>query len=110
MDAEGDAPFPNSSTSSSTAKIPILLSDNKAAIALAKNDVLHNRSKHIDIKHHFIREQLDAGSIILQWISSADQLADVFTKALPARIFSPLRDRLVVPRPSQHGGEQNGGE
>ena len=79
--------------------VPILFSDNKAAIAMAKNDVLHSRSKHIDIKHHFIREQLEAGSIALQWISSAEQLADILTKALPPRIFAGLRDQLVVPRP-----------
>lgn len=80
--------------------VPILFSDNKAAIALAKNDILHSRSKHIDIKHHFIREQLDSGLITLQWISSEQQLADALTKALSPRVFLPLRDQLVVPRPS----------
>ena len=79
--------------------VPILYSDNKAAIAMAKNDVLHNRSKHIDIKHHFIREQVESGLITLQWIASADQLADALTKALPPRVFSGLRDQLVAPRP-----------
>ena len=80
--------------------VPILFSDNRAAIAMARNDVLHNRSKHIDIKHHFIREQLDAGLITLEWISTTDQLADALTKSLPPRTFCNIRDRLVVPRPT----------
>lgn len=84
--------FPNS--------VPILFSDNKAAIAMSKNDVLHSRSKHIDIKHHYIREQLESGLIALQWVSSAEQLADALTKSLPPRIFCPLRDQMVQPRPT----------
>ena len=80
--------------------IPILHSDNKAAIELAKNDVLHQRTKHIDIKHHFIREQLVAGLVTLRWIPTSEQLADILTKSLKPRLFCQLRDQLVVPRPT----------
>jgi hypothetical protein len=78
--------------------VPLLLSDNKSAIAIAKNDVHHNRSKHINIKHHFIREQLSNGTIVLDWISTLQQVADILTKTLQPRAFSRLRDVIVAPR------------
>jgi hypothetical protein len=78
--------------------VPLLLSDNKSAIAIAKNDVHHNRTKHINIKHHFIREQLSAGTIELQWVSTDDQIADILTKTLQPRPFQRLQSILVVPR------------
>jgi hypothetical protein len=85
----------------STMTVPILLCDNKAAIALAKNDVQHNRTKHIDVKHHFIREQIISGDINLQWIDTKSQLADLLTKTLAPRPFAIIRDQLVVPRPTK---------
>jgi hypothetical protein len=83
------------SESSST----LLHSDNKSAVAMARNDVLHNRSKHIDIRYHFIREEITAGRIHLQWIPTEEQRADILTKALPPRAFLKFRDLLVSPRP-----------
>jgi hypothetical protein len=56
--------------------------DNKYAIALAKNPVFHDRSKHIKIKEHFIRDCIEEGSIRTEYIPTADQLADILTKAL----------------------------
>lgn len=50
------------------------------AIDLARNPVHHQRSKHIDIKYHYIRSQVQSGSIILKYVSSADNVADMFTK------------------------------
>jgi len=72
-----------------------LLSDNKSALAMARNDSMHNRSKHIDIKHHFIREQVEAGNIAVQWVSSQEQLADILTKTLSSGVFVRLRDQMV---------------
>jgi len=77
--------------------IPVLFSDNRSAIAMAQTDSLHSRSKHIDIKHHFIREQVDRKFIALQWISTHDQVADILTKTLAPRLFVKFRDALVKP-------------
>nr|GFB21065.1 hypothetical protein [Tanacetum cinerariifolium] len=63
-------------------KIP-LYCDNRSAIALCCNNVHHSRSKHIDIRHHFIREQVERGVVELYFMSTDYQLADIFTKALP---------------------------
>jgi hypothetical protein len=54
--------------------------DNKSALALAKNPVFHDRSKHIWIKYHFIRDCLEDGSIKANHIATTDQLADILTK------------------------------
>nr|GEZ07327.1 retrovirus-related Pol polyprotein from transposon TNT 1-94 [Tanacetum cinerariifolium] len=62
-------------------KIPMYC-DNKSAIALCWNNVQHPRSKHIDIKYHFIKEQVKNGVIELYFINTEYQLADLFTKAL----------------------------
>ncbi|GJT11055.1 retrovirus-related pol polyprotein from transposon TNT 1-94 [Tanacetum coccineum] len=63
-------------------KIP-LYCDNRSAIALCCNNVQHSRSKHIDILHHFIREQVEKGVVELYFVTTYYQLADIFTKALP---------------------------
>ena len=71
-----------------------ILEDNQSAIAVAKNSVGHKRTKHIDIKHHFIREAVQAGKISLSYCQTADMLADIFTKQLPRTQFAKLRSRL----------------
>jgi hypothetical protein len=58
-----------------------LYADSQSAIALAKNPVHHQRSKHIDIKYHFIRSEIHDKIIDLQYVPSEDNLADIFTKA-----------------------------
>nr|GEW00239.1 uncharacterized mitochondrial protein AtMg00810-like [Tanacetum cinerariifolium] len=63
-------------------KIP-LYCDNRSAISLCCNNVQHSRSKHIDIRHHFIREQVERGVVELYFVSMNYQLEDIFTKALP---------------------------
>nr|GEV51510.1 retrotransposon protein, putative, unclassified [Tanacetum cinerariifolium] len=62
-------------------KIPMYC-DNKSAIALCCNNVQHSRSKHIDIRYHFIKEQVENGVIELYFVNTLYQLADLFTKAL----------------------------
>ncbi|GJR53978.1 hypothetical protein Tco_1404499 [Tanacetum coccineum] len=62
-------------------KIPMYC-DNKSAIALCCNNVQHSRSKHIDIKFHFIKEQVENGIVELYFVNTEYQLADIFTKAL----------------------------
>ncbi|GJY61095.1 hypothetical protein Tco_0461752 [Tanacetum coccineum] len=74
-------------------KIPLYY-DNRSAIALCCNNVQHSRSKHIDIRHHFIREQVEKGVVELYFVTTDYQLADIFTKALPRERFEFLLPRL----------------
>ncbi|GKD40273.1 hypothetical protein Tco_1260480 [Tanacetum coccineum] len=62
-------------------KIPMYC-DNKSAIALCCNNVQHSRSKHIDIRFHFIKEQVENRVVELYFINTEYQLEDIFTKAL----------------------------
>ncbi|KAG9459176.1 hypothetical protein H6P81_003684 [Aristolochia fimbriata] len=68
--------------------------DNTSAINISKNPVQHSRTKHIDIRHHFIRELVEGGKVILEYLSTENQLADIFTKSLDAKRFEFLRGAL----------------
>ena len=59
-----------------------LLSDNNGALAIARNPCDHQRSKHIDIRYHYIRERADSNDVALVFVGTEKQLADVMTKAL----------------------------
>jgi hypothetical protein len=59
-----------------------LLSDNQGGIALAKNPVSHSRAKHIDLRHHFVREAIQDKIIWVQYILTVEMTADSLTKAL----------------------------
>ncbi|GJQ92622.1 retrovirus-related pol polyprotein from transposon TNT 1-94 [Tanacetum coccineum] len=74
-------------------KIP-LYCDNHSAIAPCCNNVQHSWSKHIDIRHYFIREQVEKGVVELYFVMTDYQLADIFTKALPRERFEFLLPRL----------------
>jgi hypothetical protein len=73
-----------------------LLVDNKSAIALCKNAVLHERSKHIDTKYHFIRECVEDGQLDVEYVRTEEQLADILTKALGFVRFIELRRLLGI--------------
>ncbi|GJW39839.1 hypothetical protein Tco_0065684 [Tanacetum coccineum] len=66
----------------------------RSVIALCCNNVQHSRSKHIDIRHHFIREQVENGMVEHYFVKMEYQLADIFTKALPRERFEFLLPRL----------------
>ena len=68
--------------------------DNQPAIALAKNPVLHDRSKHIDIKFHFLRDCIDGGQIVIDFVGTGRQLADILTKSLGCLRFMELRKMI----------------
>ncbi|GAU16794.1 hypothetical protein TSUD_200370 [Trifolium subterraneum] len=70
--------------------------DNNSTIKLSKNPVLHGRSKHIDIRFHFLRNLSGEGMIELKHCTSQNQLADIMTKALKLEAFERLRERLGV--------------
>ncbi|GJT11092.1 hypothetical protein Tco_0858134 [Tanacetum coccineum] len=74
-------------------KIPMYC-DNKSVIALCCNNVQHSRSKHIDIRYHFIKEQVENGVIELYFVRTEYQLADIFTKALCRERIEFLIDKL----------------
>ena len=68
--------------------------NNKSAIALAKNPVFHERSKHILLKYHFIRDCVEAKKIELEFVSTEHQLADMLTKPLGRVRFTELRSSI----------------
>ena len=68
--------------------------DNKSVIALCCNNVQHYRAKHIDIRHHFIREQVEKGIVELYFVRTEFQLVDIFTKALSRERFQFILPRL----------------
>ena len=70
--------------------------DSSSAIKLSKNPVLHGRSKHIDVKFHFLRDLTKEGVIDLIHCRSEDQVADIFTKSLKLAAFQKLRKLLGV--------------
>ncbi|PNX62422.1 gag-pol polyprotein, partial [Trifolium pratense] len=73
-----------------------LYCDNLSAINISKNPIQHSRTKHIDIRHHFIRDLVEEGVVKLEHIATEEQLADIFTKALDAVQFEKLRGKLGV--------------
>ncbi|GKC49854.1 hypothetical protein Tco_1072599 [Tanacetum coccineum] len=74
-------------------KIP-LYCDNKSDIALCCNNVQHSRSKHIDIRYHFIKEQVENGMVELYFVRTEYQLANIFTKALGRERLGFLINKL----------------
>ena len=70
--------------------------DNISSIALSKNLVFHGRSKHIEIRYHFIRELVENGDIKMEFCKSEQQLVDIFTKPLGIGPFVQLRESLGV--------------
>ncbi|KAG2760539.1 hypothetical protein Pcac1_g27547 [Phytophthora cactorum] len=70
--------------------------DNQGSIALAKNPEFHKRTKHIDIRYHFVREKVEDGQVVLQYVSTTDMLADIMTKPIPATQFGVLRNKLGI--------------
>ncbi|KHM99983.1 Retrovirus-related Pol polyprotein from transposon TNT 1-94, partial [Glycine soja] len=73
-----------------------LYCDNMSAINISKNPVQHSRTKHIDIRHHYIRELVDDKVITLEHVDTEEQIADIFTKALDANQFEKLRGKLGI--------------
>ena len=68
--------------------------DNQPAIALAKNLVLHDRSKHIDVNFHFLRDCVDGEQIVIEFVETGRQLADVLTKPLRRLRLTELKEMI----------------
>ncbi|GKE65446.1 hypothetical protein Tco_1519607 [Tanacetum coccineum] len=70
--------------------VPIMC-DNKGAIDLSKNPVQHSRTKHIEIRHHFLRDNVQKGHILIEKVTSVDNISDILTKPLKCESFNYLR-------------------
>lgn len=75
-------------------KTPVLFCDNQSALHIAANPVFHERTKHLEIDCHVVREKLQAGVLKLLPIPTALQVADMFTKALQPRFFQGFVSKL----------------
>jgi hypothetical protein len=73
-----------------------LYCDNLSAINISKNPIQHSRTKHIDIRHHFIRDFVEEKIVTLEHVSTEEQLADIFTKALDVKQFEKLKSKLGI--------------
>ena len=73
----------------------IVYEDNRACIKVAENATAMRRSKHIDIRHHFLREHVENGTIVIKPVATKDQLADIMTKILGRQEFIRFRDMIT---------------
>ena len=74
---------------------PLILNcDNQGAIALAKDNKFHARTKHIDVCYHFIHEAVEDGKVVVQYIPTRDNISDIFTKLLAKAKFRELAELL----------------
>jgi hypothetical protein len=81
-----------------------IFEDNQGCIALARNPVLHKRTKHIEIRYHFIRERIESKQVQLEYVPTQKQLADIMTKALPKPQFETLRSMVMGYAQTRSGG------
>lgn len=70
--------------------------DNRSAIAMAKNPVFHARSKHIELRYHFIRDLVSKGEICMEFVSTNDQPADALTKPVTREKFEKFKNELKI--------------
>ncbi|GKD60715.1 ribonuclease H-like domain-containing protein [Tanacetum coccineum] len=84
----------------------IVYCDNVSAIYLTANSIQHQRTKHIEIDIHFVRDMVARGQVRALYVSSRYQHADIFTKGLPSALFEEFRTSLSVrSSPAQTTGE-----
>jgi len=82
-----------------------ILSDSKGALDLTEHPVHHGRTKHINVKYHFVRERVETGEIKIQHVPTEIQTADIFTKPLPGPRHRLLRQKLLSELPAEDGDD-----
>ncbi|KAL2347276.1 hypothetical protein Fmac_001276 [Flemingia macrophylla] len=70
--------------------------DNTSAINITKNPIMHSRTKHIEVRYHFIRDHVEKGDCDMEFIETENKLADIFTKKFPKERFYKLRINLGI--------------
>lgn len=76
---------------------PVVINvDNQSTIKISENDACHERTKHIDVRHFYVRDEIKNKTIKLRWVQSNNQLADILTKSLSAGPFERLRNKLLT--------------
>ncbi|KAH7422711.1 hypothetical protein KP509_12G021500 [Ceratopteris richardii] len=71
-----------------------ILIDSQSALAVAQNPMFHARTKHIEVHYHYVRERFHVGDIDLVYVPTQDNVADIFTKALPREKFEAFPKAL----------------
>jgi hypothetical protein len=77
----------------------LLMCDNTSAISITKNLVFHKSMRHLERRHHFLRDHVEKGDIEMRYIDTERQLADIFTKPHYASRFTDLRGKISVCHP-----------
>jgi hypothetical protein len=77
----------------------LLMCDNTSAISVAKNPVFNKKMRHIERRHHFLRDHVEKGDIEMRYIDTERQLVDIFTKPLDSSRFANLRGKIGVCHP-----------
>ena len=72
----------------------VIRCDNQSCIKLSENPMFHDKSKHIEMKYHFIQDMVQKGMVKLQYVSTEEHIADVMTKPLSVTTFRHFRDKL----------------
>jgi hypothetical protein len=76
----------------------LILCDNQSCIKMIESHVFHDKSKHIEIRYHYIRDMVERGAIKLHYVSMDEQVADVLTKPLSHVNFEHFRDKIGIVR------------
>jgi hypothetical protein len=77
----------------------LLICDNTSAISIAKNLVFHKKMRHLERRHHFLRDYVGKGDIEVRYIDTERRLADILIKPLDSSRFADLRGEIVVCHP-----------
>jgi hypothetical protein len=75
----------------------LIYGDNRASLQLSKNDTIHERSKHINIRYHLVRDEAEKSTIYLAWTSTSEMQADIMTKPLDPGVFTRFRNMMLIP-------------